>query len=63
MTTIHIQDAHDQTEVSVVSVKHWIGDKPKIEHVRQNFTMPSQFEGSDNKPNDPEQAGWDDHEL
>jgi hypothetical protein len=35
-------------------------DKPQVSFVKQDFNMPSQFEGTDNAPNDPEQAGWED---
>lgn len=62
MKTIHTQDVPDQTEVSAVSAKQWIGDKPKVQHKRQDFVMPSQFEGSDNLPADPDQADWFDHD-
>lgn len=60
MKTTHTQVVQDLTEASVVTVKRWIGDKPKIQYVKQNFVMPSQFAESDNMPGDPEQADWSD---
>ncbi len=55
--TIHIQDAPDQMEVSAVSVKRWVGDKPKITHAPYERS-PGQFEESDNIAADPEN-NWD----
>lgn len=44
--------------------KKYIGvDKPRVTKVRQDFNMPSMFEGSDNMPNDPTEADLEDNGL
>lgn len=35
-------------------------EKPRVQRTREYWTPPSMFEGSDNMPNDPEQADLSD---
>lgn len=56
-----LDDLHDLN--SHINKKYIGVDKPKVTKVKQDFNMPSMFEGTDNMPNDPTEADLEDNGL